>query len=364
MKEWAEKIKRFVNTQLHYKLPSTFWFDVFSSILVVLMALGIGGILLVLSGTNPLTLFECVFIRSIVRAGSLRDMLLLWAVLLISGLSSLIPFKAGIWNLGTEGQMFMGALGATIVFTLLYDQGNIALLIMVALLFGAIWGGIAGILKAKLGSDEIITTVLLNLIAMLITTYAVGQKGPLRDPRMASLQSYPIPNWAKLPFFLGTSLNTGIIASFLLAILTYLIITRTTLGYEIGTIRGNHSVARHAGVRVERVTIIVMLIGGALGGLAGLLLLIGITRILMVGFSHNYGYIGIAIAVLAKLHPVAVIITSLFFTMLYIGGELFLLKTTIPLTFIHSISAVIIIASLFRPHILGRVKKIAGAGKQ
>lgn len=349
-----------LNFAISYKRVAV---EMLSYLIILATALAIGAIILALDGADPLKFYEMVFISSIGRTRTLTDTLILWSVFLTAGLSALIPFRAKVWSLGTEGQIIMGALGATLVFTFLRGSGNFVLILLASLFFGTLWGGLVGVLKSYLRFNELITTILLNIIAALIASYAVGPMGPLRDPSAHTNQSYQLPSWGVLPSILGSPLNAGIILAFLLATLCFILISRTTLGYEIRTLSGNPLAARHAGIRVEKIGVVVMLIGGALGGVAGLFLLTGVTGLYQNGFSANYGYVGIAIAVLAGLHPIGVIISSLFFTLLYIGGELFLPTTSIPQTFIHGITAVIIVAALLRPLISGKLKKILGVSK-
>ena len=166
-----------------------------------------------------------------------------------------------------------------------------------------------------------------------------------------------MPQWGRLTFFAGTPLNTLTLTSLLLALITYFFLSRTCWGYEIRTLSGNPLAARQAGVNKGLMTIIVMLIGGGLAGLAGVFMLMSVSNVLVLGLSSNYGYVGIAVAMLATQHPIGSIFSSIYFAILYIGGQYTQITMQVPIMLVNSITAITILIAMLRTRIITMIDR-------
>lgn len=308
--------------------------------LAILIAVLLGGLLSVMVGFDVLLVYRYLIEGSIGTIRGLFSTADRWIVFALIGLSMAIPFKMRIWTLGAEGQIYMGALAATYIFTLYPSISNIVLCSILAILLGGLWGLIAGFLKVRFDADEIVTTLFMNYIAIFITGYFVGPGGPLRDTSQAGNQSLPIPY--------NVDLLAGAVVIFLLALLLYFLMTRTTIGYEIRALGANPQAAEYAGMKRSRLVMFSMAVSGMIAGLSGVFLMMNITRILVIDFSPGYGYIGIGITMLADIHAIAVLPFSFFFSMLYSGGEYLNIRTGLPISFIHTIIAMVIVLSLLK----------------
>ncbi|MFW9802404.1 MAG: ABC transporter permease [Candidatus Thorarchaeota archaeon] len=308
--------------------------------LAILLAVFLGGLLSLMVGFDVLLVYRYLIQGSIGTLWGFFNTADRWVVFVLIGLSMVIPFKMRIWTLGAEGQIYMGALAATYIFTLYPSYANIIVCSMAAILLGGLWGIIAGILKIKFDADEIVTTLFMNYIAIFITGYFVGPEGSLRDTSQAGNQSLPIPY--------NLDLLTGALIVLILAFLLYFLMTRTTIGYEIRALGSNPQAAEYAGMKRNRLVMLAMAISGMIAGLSGVFLMTNITRILVIDFSPGYGYIGIGITMLADIHAIAVLPFAFFFSMLYSGGEYLNIRTGLPITFINTIMAMVIIFSLLK----------------
>lgn len=306
--------------------------------LAILMAVLVGGLLSLMVGFDPFLVYRYLIQGSIGTLWSLFITTNRWVVFVIIGLSMVIPFKMKIWTLGAEGQLYMGALAATYIFTIYPSIANIVLCSVVAMLAGGLWGVIAGFFKTRFDADEIVTTLFMNYIAIFIVAYFVSSAGILRDTSQGGNQSLPIPY--SLPLWIETAIVL------VLVLFLYLLISRTTIGYEIRAVGSNPSAAEYAGIKKNRLVMGSMAVSGMIAGLGGVFLMMNITRILVFDFSSGYGYIGIGITMLADVQSIAVIPFAFFFSMLYSGGEYLNIRTGLPITFIHTITGLVIVLSL------------------
>ena len=326
-------------------------FRSFFPIIAVVIAFAIGSIPILIFGVNPIHAYYTMFSGSLLDYHGLEYTINLAGVLILTALSALVAFKSRIWNIGGEGQLYMGAIAAVAVAQNLASLGTVALFLALisSSLAGALYASIGGFLKAKLQMDEIVTTILLNYIAILFLDFLVAPTGPLRDTSQSNNQTLPIPVSARLPTIFSLGVNVSIIFSVSLAIIVYLVMNRTKLGFEMRMMGGKLEAARYAGVNVPRMILTVMLISGALAGLAGGFLVTGIRYVLFDGVSKIYGYVGIGVAMLGQLNSVAVIFSSLLFSILDIGGVAMHVETNVSYEIAQTIEAIIVIAVLIRP---------------
>ncbi|MDQ6800406.1 MAG: ABC transporter permease [Acidobacteriota bacterium] len=234
--------------------------------------------------------------------------------LLLTGLSVVIAFRAGVWNIGAEGQFIAGALAS-----FCFARFGLVAALIASIVAGAAWASIASLLRFWRNAPEVLTTILLNFVGLHLLGYAVN--GPLQESRGQYPQSDAIPSNAMLPAIDGV--HVGILIAMILAVASWFMLYRTGEGLRLRATGFNASAARWAGVNVNRQIARAMAISGAMAGLAGGIELLGVTHRLFERFAAGYGYSGIAVALLAQLHPLATLLSAFFFGALTTGaGEL------------------------------------------
>ncbi len=266
--------------------------------------------------------------------------------LLITGLAVLLAFRAGIWNIGAEGQFYAGAIAATWVGTRwgLTSPIAAALLVTVAAgLAGAAWAAIPAWLRSGYGVLEVITTLMLNFIAEYLVGFLV--QGPLQEAGRTYPQSDPIAGAARLaPLISGTRLTVAFPLGVLLAVAAWVYLMRTRPGFALRAAGANPVAARVSGrINVARVTAMALLASGALAGLAGAAEVCGVTFALYERLSPGYGYSAIAVALLARLNPLAVIPTALFFGFLEAGASALQRSAGIPSVTVYAVEGLVIL---------------------
>jgi general nucleoside transport system permease protein len=300
--------------------PSTGW-ALMSPALAVSAALLVSAVLVVASGASVVPAFEALVRGAFGSKFALLETLVVATPLMFTGLSVAIAFKARLYNIGAEGQLYAGALAAAAVATgkLGLPEGLFLPLALVAgfLGAGAVLVGPA-MLKTRFQVDEVVTTLLLNFIILLVVSLIV--LGPWKDPLFASA-SVPVLEGARLPRFTGTRLGYGIVLAVAAALLLWIVIQRTGLGYRIQAIGSNRRAAEFHGISTTRTILAAALISGGLAGLAGACQLLGSTYRLSEGLAVGYGYAGIAVALLARLNPLGVVGAAVFFAAVKTGSD-------------------------------------------
>ena len=244
--------------------------------------------------------------------------------LILTGLAAAVAFRAKFWNIGAEGQLYCGALAATWVGTGLLILPPV---LMIPLLFlaGALGGGAAllvpVILKNRLKVDEVVTTLLLNFIILLFVSYLL--EGPLKDPMLMGWpQAAPIIDEGVLPRLVERSrLHLGLVVAVGAALMVWLVMTFTVWGYEIRAVGHNAAAAAFSGIKINRTIIRTALLSGGLAGMAGVTEVAGLKGYLTLDLSPGFGYAGIAVAMLAQLHPIGVLAAALFLSAIYVGAD-------------------------------------------
>jgi len=277
--------------------------------------------------------------------GAVVETLVQATPLIFTGLAVTVAFRARIWNIGAGGQFFAGTMGAYWVGTQFGDLPPTLLLLLVIIagcIAGAFWGGIAGFLKARYGANEIIVTVMLNFIIMLILSFLLSDLWP--DPNSSFYQTALMPESSFLPRILDKGrLHLGFALSLLAALSVYILLWRMVLGYEIRAIGINPLAASYKGISVAALTLIVMAISGALAGLGGVSELAGLHHRLRLDISTGYGFTGIIIALLGRLHPLGVVLAAIFFGALVNGSLAMQIATGVPVALVHAIQGVTLI---------------------
>lgn len=299
-------------------------------ILSIILALMVGGVLLMSAGANPLETYKAMFEGAFGTKYARSETLVRAIPLMLTGLAVAIAFRMKFWNIGAEGQLVMGAIATAGVALFLFPDSTMppgALLIlmgMAAFLGGALWGLIPAVLKAYLQVNEIITTLMLNYVAILLMDYLYT--GPWKDkegfgfPGTASFKEFAaLP---RLPEQLGAGrVHLGLFVAVAAALIIWVVLLRTKWGYEIRVIGENPSAAKYAGISLVLNILLVMIVSGGLAGLAGYGQVAGIAHRLQKGIAVGDGFTAIIVAWLAKLHPLGVLLVAVLFAGLTTGGD-------------------------------------------
>ena len=304
------------------RLTRSRWAAVLVPICSVILALGVGALILIIFGINPLRAYQVMLQGSLGSGYAVSETLVKAIPLMLTGLGISIAFRMLFWNIGAEGQLAMGGIAAAYVALFLSDRLPpllvIPMMFVLAALAGALWGLIPAVLKAAIGVNEILTTLMMNYIAILLVEYLY--LGPWRDPEGYGFPgSAPFPEVAWLPRLTGR-VHAGLIIAILAAALLWFILARTRWGYEIRVIGENARAARYTGISIGRNVVLVMLLSGGLAGLAGMAEVAGLTRRLY-GLTVGYGYTAIIVAWLANLNPWGVLLVAFLMGALLVGGD-------------------------------------------
>ncbi|CAG0936130.1 Fructose import permease protein FrcC [Thermoflexales bacterium] len=307
--------------------------SIITSLAAVLVALILGGILIALVGGDPFATYAHIANVAFGSLGGITDTLTKATPLILVGLACALAFRMKLWNIGAEGQFYIGAWAASavVLIPLLPATASpflfIPAMMIAGMLGGAAWGFIPGFLKARFKVNEVITTLMLNYIAVAWNNFwifAVWTEGGFQMSPM-----FPRTSWlprlsdlaAQIKDFRGLTLHGGFIIALLAAVVVWFILNRSKWGYEIRLIGDNPKAAEYAGIPIRRNIVLVMMASGALAGLAGMSEISGVVHRLQGAISPGYGFTGIIIAWLAKLNPYAVIIVSILFGALLLAGR-------------------------------------------
>jgi simple sugar transport system permease protein len=309
-------------------------------------ALVVAGAVIAALGFPPLEALRALVSGSLGSSAAWTATLLKTGPLLLTGLSVALAFRCGVWNIGAEGQLLAGALAATAIATRVAPDAPAVLLLPLVALGGAAaaaaLGALAGLLRATRGVSEVISTILLNFIAIQAVAWAV--QGPLQEASGGYPQSDALPAAARLPA-LGR-LHAGVWIAFAAALAVAWLLFRTPLGFRLRAVGLSPLAARFAGISPERHGIAVFAIAGALAGAAGAFEVAGVTGRLYQGLSPGYGYTAIAVALLARLHPLAVVPSALFFGALEAGAGAMQREAGIPSVATQVVQGVVILFSV------------------
>lgn len=351
-------------------------------IAAMLLAFLIGAVILLLQGVNPIEAYQAMFVGAFGSKNGLADTLVKAIPLMLVGLGIAIAFRGGVINIGAEGQLIVGALFTAFVGIAIGERVPGILGILLGLIggtfVGGIWGAIPGALKAYLGVNEILSTVMLNQIAIQIGYYLL--RGPMLDPKEIEAgtnipQSARLPREVDMPRFkdiaegvgikssaedLGLTgyigelyavlvepsrLHTGFFLAVFMAIVIYLFLWRTTIGYRIRAVGLNTAASRYAGMKVKGTIVLSMTLSGAMAGLAGAVEILGLHHRMFepVAVSAGYGFSGIVAALFGKLHPLGIIPSSILFGGLLVGGDKMQRATQVPQVLVQAILGLVVL---------------------
>ncbi len=293
--------------------------------IALLLALIISAVIIALSGVNPLIAFKHMYLGSFGGMRNFTNTLVKATPLMLAGLGLVVSYRTGLISIGAEGQIVFGGFIAALCGVYLGFLPGV-LLIIVMIIGGAVgggfWGAIPGYLKAKLGVSEVINTIMLNYIAIYLIFFMVD--GPFRDPAGFLPQSPMIAARAWLPRLIPrTRLHFGFVIALAGALIVWFILWRSPLGFQMRAVGYNREAARFCGIKVKRNLVLAMFISGGFAGIAGMSEIGGLHHRLISGFSSEYGYDAMAVALLGRKHPLGTIIAAVFFGALRVGaGEM------------------------------------------
>ncbi len=332
------------------------WLDL-SQVKVLLAAFGcavaIGGVVMLLTGANPFEAYWALLRGAVGGPDRIAASLARATPFIGASLALTFAFKAGLFNIGAEGQLLIGALfgGWAGTWAWLQDMpGVIAIPVVIGMgaIGGALYGGFPGFLKARTGAHEVIVTIMLNTIALRLLEWLVLSRDPviLLDPTASVPHSRPIADGARLPelpFAGPSSLNWGLIVGIALCAVMWLIMQRTTTGFEISTVGLNPSAATYAGMSVGKVWIIVMAGSGAFAGIAGAAQVSGVEGYIQPGVFRSIGFDSIAIALLARANPWAIIPAAFLWGALLSGAPVMQLEANLSIDLVRIVQALILL---------------------
>ncbi|HJS29425.1 MAG TPA: ABC transporter permease [Anaerolineales bacterium] len=322
--------------------------------LATLAAFAVGAVILFFLGANPAEAYGALLEGAFGSPNAAADTIVKATPLLLVALGICIGFRGGVINIGGEGQLIVGAVASTLVGLTLADSPAwlvIPLAMIAGFAGGALWGGIAGALKAYFNVNEILSTIMLNLIAVQGMNYLLRE--PLIDPIQLEAASR-IPQTARLervfdlPRLVPTRLHAGALLAIVLAVVVYFFLWRTTIGYRIRAVGLNQDASRYAGISVKRYLVLALLLSGGFAGLAGAVQVFGVHHRMFtdgsaVGFTGSAGFNGIVVALFGKLHPLGAIPASFLFGALLVGANSLQRTVQVTSAFITALNGLVII---------------------
>jgi simple sugar transport system permease protein len=329
-------------------------FDALLPVIATLAALLFGTIMLIILDVNPIVAYQALLNGAFGSTNAIAETLVKATPLLLVGLGICIAYRGNVINIGGEGQMIVGAITATWVglqFTELPGWLMILIAMIVGAISGSIWGGIPGVLKAYFNVNEILSTVMMNAIAVQLLNFVLT--GPMIDP-VQSQNASQIPQTARLeeayrlPRLVPTRMHLGAFFAVILAIVVYILLWRTTLGYRIRSVGQSKSASRYAGIKVKRYIIVALMLSGALAGLAGVIQVYGVNYRMITdgstsGFTGGAGYNGIVAALFGSLHPIITIPASILFGALLVGANSMQRVTQVPSALITALNGLVVV---------------------
>jgi len=307
------------------------------------------GLLMLSQKANPFGVYNSIIHSAVISGGSIPAVILRAVPIVLAALAVSIPARAGLVNVGGEGQLIVGAIGATGVGVALGNSvpsivGWLTMAIA-GMGLGAIWAAIAGVLRVTVNANEAVTTLLLNFIANDTMLYLLYQ--PWKDPTGGGQpESRPLTSHEVLPHIFGSSLNLGVIVTLVVALFIWYVLQRSGWGFALRVVGGNQVAARRAGLPVSRLMISSMAAGGALAGLGGMLYLAGTQLQLLPGGTATYGYIAFLAAFLGRHDPVKVVLSALLFSAIAVSAPGLQLNYGLDGNVVDALLALIVLAPL------------------
>jgi ABC-type uncharacterized transport system, permease component len=308
------------------------------------IALLIGSVFLILQGNNPLVIFYDLFIDPFTKQTGLIKVLGESSPYIFTGLASAIAFRCGIFNIGVEGQLYIGGLAATLIGCYVHGLPTFALIllaIVAAMVAGGLWAFLAGWLKVKLKVHEVISTIMLNYVATNLVSYVIvnfaRQPGP-------SAQTPNVADSARLSqLFPPEHLNTGLFIGIAVVAIMFILFKYLPLGWKIDSSGLNMQATKYSGIDSKKVILLTMFLSGAIAALCGVERTLGAYGYMQVGFSPGYGFDGITVAIIAYNNPIAVLFISILFGLFNTGGVNLNMLTNVPVQWVSMLTAIMLV---------------------
>lgn len=322
-------------------------FSLLISVGVLLLGLAFGAILMIIFGYNPIKAYKALFYGALLARGGLAESISFSIPLMLSGLTFAISARAGLFNIGAEGQIYLGAIGAVIAGAYLSLPFPLHLVVttLTAMLLGIVWSLVPALLKIYRGVNEVIATIMFNWIATYLVMYLA--LNVFYDPQRAERTVTVLPS-ARYPQLIEySSLTTAIFVAFLLCFIFYVILFRTKLGYELRVYGLNPDAARYSGISSKKVVLYSFILGGMAAGLAGGLLITGRPPTFALygtlGNVSGYGFDGIGVALIGRNHPIGIILSAFLIAMLRNGGRYMEFQAGVYSELVRAIIGIIVI---------------------
>ncbi|HID16600.1 MAG TPA: ABC transporter permease [Candidatus Atribacteria bacterium] len=317
-------------------------------VLLAILSLLISSVLIIYAGGKPLESYYYILKGSWGSKFAITETLVKAGPLLLTGLAASLAFNAKFWNIGMEGQLYAGAIATTwigITFTTLPSYILIPFIIISSFIAGGLWGLLAGYLKVKFNANEVVTTIMLNYIMINIVGLLVH--GPWKNPKTMWPSSPIIAKAARFPLLVRRSrLHIGVLIAFIAAIIIYILLKRMVIGYRIRAVGASPKASEYGGIDVNKIFLFTILISGGLAGLAGAGEVASVQKKLIEGLSPGYGYAGVVVGLLGRLHPIGVILSAIFFASLITGTGMMQRLTGVPVALTYAVQGITLITIL------------------
>jgi general nucleoside transport system permease protein len=328
-------------------------------LIAVVAALAAGAVFIAAIGEKPLEIYALLFREAFGTGYGLGQTLFRATPLLYTGLAVALAFRAGLFNIGVEGQMYLGGFAAALVGTYVPLPGllGVAAAVIAAAIAGGAWGAIPGALKARFGAHEVINTIMLNFIAFSLVSWVgrgVFQTATVRTREVAANAILPRLDGV-FAAMTGAPVNLSLVLGLLLAAGVGLLLFRTRLGYELRAVGLNAPAAEYGGVSIGRAQVVAMALSGAIAGLGGTNFVLGYKHYFELGFTGGAGFIGIAVALLGRNNPAGVLVAALFFGALSYGG--LVVNQRVPRELVEVLEALVILFAISARPLLERVAR-------
>jgi simple sugar transport system permease protein len=320
-----------------------------SPVIAVAVALAIGGAFIAWIGQNPFEIYALMLHESLGTGYGLGQTLFRATPLVFTGLAVAVGFRAGLFNIGVEGQLYLGGFAAALTGASLAGWPAAALLPLVlssAAAAGAVWGAIPGALKARFGAHEVINTIMLNFIAFALVAYCgrfVYQTATVRTAEIGAGAVIPRLDFVTSAFR-GTPANLSLLVALATAALAGALLFRTRRGYELRAVGFNAPAAEYGGIAVGRTQALAMALSGAIAGLGGINFVLGYKHYFEQGFSAGAGFLGIAVSLIGRNHPVGVIVAAVFFGALSYAG--LVINERVPRELVEMLQGLVILSAI------------------
>ena len=337
----VEHLRTLIARRIHSK-------SFFIVLLAFLASLVVVAALIFAAGANPLHAYEDMLRASLGRYYGRGEVIGKAIPLILIAVGISVGLRAGLTNLGGDGQFFIGALVSVSVGLRLSSQHPVlavTLALVAAMFFGGLWAALAGVLRAHLDTNEVITTIMLNYVALLLLQYMVA--GPMKPPGSFLPQSATLPQAVRLPSLLmGTSAHYGIFIALASLVFLYLLFSRSVVGYRIRAVGQGVDAARYSGIGTRRYIVFAMFMSGAFAGVAGAVEVFGIHHRVLDGISLNYGFTGVVVALLGGVRPLGILGAALLLSVLRVGANAMQVTQGIPVSVVFILESLIILFAL------------------